>query len=138
MGKTKVILDTNILISALGWKGNPRKIFNKVIQGEIEFVSSDEQFAELSKTLDYPKFGFTEEHKDRFKSLILETATFVKPLEKLDVIKKDPADNRILEAAIAGNVNYIVTGDNHLLELKEFKEIKIIRAKDFLDIIKSK
>ena len=71
MGKTKVILDTNILISALGWKGNPRKIFNKVIQGEIEFVSSDEQFVELSKTLNYPKFGFTEEQKDRFKSLIL-------------------------------------------------------------------
>lgn len=133
MGKTKATLDTNILISALGWKGNPKKVFDKIVEGEIELVISDEQFSELSETLNHPKFQFTEEQKSRFKSLILETATFVKPVEKIDVIKQDPDDNMILEAAVAGTVDYIVTGDPDLLDLKEFRGIKIIKAKEFLE-----
>ena len=55
MGKTKVTLDTNILISALGWNGNPNQVFRMVISGEIDFIISDEQFTELAETLDYPK-----------------------------------------------------------------------------------
>ena len=59
MGK-KVVLDTNILISAFGWGGNPKQIFNKIIGKELELITSSEQFEELSKVLDYPKFNFTE------------------------------------------------------------------------------
>ena len=73
MGKTKTTLDTNILISALGWNGNPKQVFDKIINGEIELVISDEQFNELSDALNYPKFQFSEEQKNRFKSLILES-----------------------------------------------------------------
>ena len=134
MGKTKVTLDTNILISALGWNGNPNQVFSRVISGEVDFIISDEQFTELAETLEYPKFQFTEEQKDRFKSLILEIATFVKPVEKIDAVKNDPDDNIVLEAAVAGKVNYIVTGDPDLLELKEFRGIKIVKAKEFLDL----
>ena len=136
MGKTKVTLDTNILISALGWKGNPNQVFSKVVNGEVEMIISDEQFSELEETLEYPKFQFTEEQKNRFKSLILEIAKFIKPVEKIDTIKNDPDDNMVLEAAVAGNVDYIVTGDSDLLELKEFRGIKIITAKEFLEAIK--
>jgi putative PIN family toxin of toxin-antitoxin system len=63
LGKRKVTLDTNILISALGWKGNPHKILQKVIDGEIELFISYDQFDELSRVLDYPKFDFTDEQK---------------------------------------------------------------------------
>lgn len=72
MGKTKAALDTNILISALGWKGKPKQVFEKVISGRVELVISDDQFSELSKVLDYPRLQFTDEQKDRFKSLILD------------------------------------------------------------------
>ena len=133
MGKTKATLDTNILISALGWKGNPKQVFDKILNGEVELVISDEQFAELSEALDYPKFQFTEEQKNRFKALILELAMFVRPMEKIDVIKEDPDDNMILECAVAGNVDCIVTGDPDLLNLKEFRGIKIRTATEFLD-----
>ncbi|MEK6887722.1 MAG: putative toxin-antitoxin system toxin component, PIN family [Candidatus Aenigmatarchaeota archaeon] len=136
MGKTKVVLDTNILISALGWKGKPNEVFGRVVSGEIELVTSDEQFNELVEVLDYPKFQFTDIQKDRFKSLILEMATFVKPAEKIDAIKNDPDDNMILEAATAGNVVYVVSGDPDLLELKEFRGIKIVTAREFLREIK--
>ena len=135
MDKTKATLDTNILISALGWRGNPKKVFDKIIRGEVELVISDEQFSEFSGALEYPKFQFTEEQKDRFKALIFELATFVKPVEKIDVIKEDPDDNIILEAAVAGNVEYIVSGDPDLLELKEFRWIKIRTAREFLEEI---
>jgi len=132
MGKTKATLDTNILISALGWNGNPRQIFEKIIEGEVELVISEEQFDELSEALNYPKFEFREEQKDRFKALILEIATFVKPIEKISEVKEDPDDNMILETAVAGDAEYIISGDADLLKLKEFRGIKIITAKEFL------
>ena len=132
MGKTKATLDTNILISALGWNGNPRQIFEKIIEGEVELVISEEQFDELSEALNYPKFEFREEQKDRFKALILEIATFVKPIEKISEVKEDPDDNMILETAVAGDAEYIISGDADLLKLKEFRGIKILTAKEFL------
>ena len=135
MGKTKVTLDTNILISALGWEGNPKRVFDKIVNGEVELIISDDQFAELSEVLKYPRFKFTEEQKDRFKSLILEIATFAKPVEKIDVIKRDPDDNIHLEVAVAGKISYIVSGDPDLLTLKEFRKIKIVTAKEFLEEI---
>jgi len=63
LGTRKVTLDTNILISALGWKGNHHQILQKVIDGEIELFISYDQFDELSRVLDYPKFDFTDEQK---------------------------------------------------------------------------
>ena len=74
MGK-KVVLDTNVLISALGWGGNPKMIFIKCIDGHLSLVTSKEQLDELQRVLEYPKFGFTEtqilvnhiEYRDRCK-----------------------------------------------------------------------
>ena len=76
MGKTKATLDTNMLISALGWKGNPKQVFEKIVNREVELIISEVQFNELSEVLDYPKFQFTEERKDRFKALILDLKEF--------------------------------------------------------------
>lgn len=135
MGKAKVTLDTNILISALGWKGKPNQVLAKVLKEEIELVISDKQFDELERVLDYPKFRFTEEQKKRFKALVLSVATFVRPEEKIDVIKEDPDDNMVLECGVAAHVDYIVTGDLDLLKLKEFRGIKIRKAKEFLNLL---
>ena len=133
MGKTKATLDTNILISALGWRGNPKQVFDKIVNGEVELVISNEQFNELSEAIEYPKFQFTQQQKDRFKSLVLELSNFVKPLERIDAVKKDPDDNMVLEAAVAGNAEYIVSGDSDLLKLKEFRGIKIRTPRKFLE-----
>lgn len=133
MGTTKATLDTNILVSALGWEGNPKLVFSKIVDNEVELIISYEQFSELSRVLNYSKFQFTEEQKSRFKSLIVEIAKFVESTEKLDVIKTDPDDNMIIETAIAGNADYIITGDPDLLNLKEFRGIKIITARAFLE-----
>lgn len=135
MGKKKVILDTNILISALGWKGNPRAIFNKVINGKIELIISFKQIGELLRVMEYPKFKFSKEQKDRFLSILLEVSTLVTTTSKLDIIKEDPDDNLILEPANEMKIDYIISGDEHLLKLKEFKGTKIVTAKQFLQLV---
>lgn len=136
MGKKKIILDTNILISALGWKGNPQIIFDRVIVGEFELILSYKQLNELLRVMRYPKFKFTDEQKDRFLSILLEVATLVKTKSEVDVIKEYPSDNIILEPANEMSIDYIISGNDHLLKVKEFKGAKIVTAKEFLDMDK--
>ncbi len=135
MGKKKIVLDTNILVSSISWKGNPRKVFDKCEKGDIELITSLKQFYEFCRVLEYPKFDFSDEQKNKFKNLILKIATFVEPQEKVDVVKEDPNDNMLLECATESKAYFIITGDKHLLKLKEFKGIKIITAKEFLEIL---
>jgi uncharacterized protein len=129
---TKVILDTNILISTLGWQGNPHKVLQKIIDKEVVLFISNKQFEELARVLDYPKFNFSEEKKARFKAIISAMATFAKPTTKLDIIKEDPSDNMILECALVSNADFIISGDEHLLGLANFKGAKIVSASYFM------
>ena len=115
-----------------GWKGHSKEILNKCEKEELILITSLEQFEELSKVLDYLKFNFTEEQKNKFKNLILEIAEFYSIINKIDIIKEDPDDNIILETAIIGKADYIITGDSHLLKLKRFRNIKIIKPKEFI------
>lgn len=58
----------------------------------------------------------------------------VKPTKRINEIKDDPSDNKFLEAAIAGNADYIVSGDKHVLKLKKFKDILIVTPAEFLEV----
>ena len=66
---------------------------------------------------------------------LINNSEIVEPSVKIDIIKDDPDDNKILECAIAGNVDCIVSNDKHLLKLKEFKGIKILTPKEFLSLM---
>ena len=134
MGKKKVVLDTNILISAIGWEGNERNIFNKVIERKIELILSFKQLAELLRVMEYPKFKFNGEQKDRFLSILLEVATLVTITSTVDIVKEDPDDNLILEPVNEIKIDYIISGNEHLLKLREFKGAKIITTKKFLQL----
>ena len=136
MGKTKVTIDTNILVSGFGWKGNPHRVLDMVVRGEIELFTSREQFEELSRVLDYPKFEFSDKQKVGFKSLLSSVASFVETATELDIIKEDPTDNRILECAMVADVDFIVSGDEHLLSIKKFGRIEILMASEFLKSIR--
>jgi putative PIN family toxin of toxin-antitoxin system len=133
VGKTaKVILDTNVLVSALGWQGNPHKVLQRVVDKEAELFISYEQFEELARVLDYPKFNFTEEEKVRFKALISALAVFVTPRTRLDIVKEDPSDNRILECALVAKADFIISGDEHLLALGKLEGTRIVSAGQFM------
>ncbi|MBI2232283.1 MAG: putative toxin-antitoxin system toxin component, PIN family [Candidatus Aenigmarchaeota archaeon] len=89
---------------------------------------------ELDKVL-RRDFNETDEMVHRQISLIMDYATVVHPGVKLSVVKKDPDDDKIIECAVSCNADYIVTGDRHLLDLKEYKGIKIVTAKQFLELV---
>ena len=86
------------------------------------------------RVMDYPKFNFTEEQKQTMLGIITAIATVVEIPRKLEVIKDDPDDDVILETAVVGDVDYVISGDPHLLKLGKFGVIKIITANKFLGV----
>ena len=132
MGKKKIVIDTNNLISALGWEGNSRDLLRKVIDKEYEFIISIKQLEELKNVLDYPKFRFSEDQKRKFLEIIFKIAAVIKTKLKLDVCV-DKKDNMFLECAVEGKADYLISGDDHLLRLKKFRNVKIVSVKEFLE-----
>ncbi len=132
MGKKKIVLDTNMFISALGWQGKPKQLLEKCIDGEFELIISSNQLDELMRVMDYPKFAFTEEQKLTLLGIITAISTVVHISNTLHIIKEDPDDNIILETAIGGDAEYIITGDPHLLQLKKFSKVNIMTGAEFL------
>jgi len=135
MGKKKIVLDTNILISAFGWKGKQRLIFDKILNREFELIISKKQLRELYRVLSYPKFNFKEEQKLRFMGIIYSIATIVNTFGNIKFIQEDPSDNIILESAVITKADFLISGDEHLLKIKEFNKTKILTASKFLDLI---
>ena len=134
MGKKKVVLDTNILISAFGWTGSPKLIFEEVLDGKLELIISDKQLEELKRVLDYSKFNFNEDEKNKFINLIINVSTIIKLNKIFNIVKEDPDDNIILTSAYLANADFIITGDEHLLKLNKFKNVNILSANDFLSL----
>lgn len=83
--------------------------------------------------LSRPKFKIVRGELDDFAALILSKAEFVLPEESIYVVEADPSDNKFLEAAVTGRADYIVSGDKHLLDLKEFQGIAILTPHVFLE-----
>ena len=135
----KVTLDTNVLISTTFWYGDSNKIIERVERKEIEMVLSGEIIEEFAKVLEYKdikeKVKGINIEMNRVIEKIFSLSTIVYPNEKLDVVKDDPDDNKVLECAKAGNVDFIVTSDNHLLKLKDFERIRIMTPKEFMTMI---
>lgn len=78
--------------------------------------------------LRYPKFGFEEEEIEVFVSDVLDHAVIVSPPRTVEVVEEDPDENRVVECALAAGARWIVSGDKHLLGLKEYEGIRIIGA----------
>ena len=132
MGKKKIVIDTNNLISALGWEGNSRDLLRKAIDKEYELIISIKQLEELKNVLDYPKFRFSEDQKRKFLEIIFKIAAVIKTKLKLDACV-DKKDNMLLECAVEGKADYLISGDDHLLRLKKFRNARIVSVKEFLD-----
>ena len=131
MGKKKIVIDTNILISAFGWGSNSRDLIDAVMDKEYEFIISIDILEELKRVLDYPKFKFSEEQKRKFLEIIFKISTVIDTKLKLNVCD-DENDNIFLECAIEKKADYIISGDDDLLRMKKFRDIKIISVKEFL------
>jgi len=122
-----VVLDTNILISAFFWNGNERQVLLKCRMNTLKSVLSSEILDETKRVLQ-KKFALPQEKIDEFIRDVLLFSEIVVIKGEIDVIKEDPSDNIVLETAIRGNADLIITGDNHLLKIKAHKGIIIIQA----------
>jgi putative PIN family toxin of toxin-antitoxin system len=130
----RVTADTNIFISGLNFAGIPRRILNLAESGAIRMIVSDDILDEVRWVLRRKKFAWPEAKIDSALTQILWFCEHVKPNESVQVIAEDPTDDRILECAVASRSDYLVTGDNHLLKLGRFRNTKIVKPADFLEI----
>lgn len=132
----RITMDTNVLISATFWHGDSEKIIDKVENKEVTLVLSEQILEEYSKVLEYEEIKEKIKNKDlEMKKSMLRVGAIseiVYVTSKVDLVKDDSDDNKIIECAIDGNSDCIITKDKHLLKLKEYKGIKIITPEEFL------
>ena len=133
----RLVLDTNIYVSNLiSEKGNPAKIVRWWLEGEFDVLVSQPITDEIIRVSGHEriqkKYAQVRENRLEYAALIAEQALWIEPQEKLDVIAADESDNRYVECAVAGGAQYIITGDEHLLELGEYEGIRVLTPAAFV------
>lgn len=121
-----LILDSNVYISAVLFGGKPRQIIEAALAGRIRLAVSAAILEEIESVLKGKKFKFPEIATREIINEIASLAEIFEPVEKISRIKEDPADNRILECALAAGAAAIVSGDSHLLSLGIFHAIPVL------------
>ncbi len=133
----KIVLDTNVWLSGIFWYGEASKILEKAEKKDVQIIISEDILSEIITVLNreskFQKYisNLRLSIEDLLRT-ILSISTLIETKTKLDIIKADSKDNIILEAAIDGKVDYILSYDNHLLNMIEFRNIKIILPGEFL------
>ena len=131
----RVVLDTNVLLSALAFPGSkPDQVLQRVRRGEVALFLSAFILAELERIL-RDKFRFTTRQTDERVAVIRRMATLVEPTERIALVVAKDDDNRILECAVAARADYLVTGDKeHLLPLRSIGATQIVTPAAFLEL----
>ena len=130
-----VVVDTNVLVSALVAGGKPRRLVLK-LKEEHSMILPYKMIAELFDVLARDKFTVKSAQVDRFLSGLMRKSKIVSTRSRFKVISEDPDDDEVLNTAYTGKADYIVTGDKHLLALKEFKRIEIVKVTQMLEILR--
>ena len=133
----KLVLDTNIFISSFFWGGNPRKIMIRIIDGKDTLFVSNEILREVFFVMTRPKFNVSHCQINLFVDSIEEVAYHVTSLGVIQGICRDSDDDKILECAVLGNVDFMISGDNDLLSLKEFRGIPIMTASEYIEKVEN-
>ncbi|MEA3359480.1 MAG: putative toxin-antitoxin system toxin component, PIN family [Thermodesulfobacteriota bacterium] len=127
----RVVVDTNVYISAIFWGGKPRHIIDLGRDGKIQIFTSEDIEQEILNKL-ITKFGLNSGDADK---IMVDFSTFTKPIRvsrRIHVVKDDPDDDKFIECAVECSAEFIVSGDNHLLKKKKYKGIDIVNAATFL------
>jgi putative PIN family toxin of toxin-antitoxin system len=127
----RAVADTNVFVSGLLFGGLPRTFLNHATAQGFALITSEEFLNELGETL-ADKFHFDGADTNQFLEKIRQIAEIVSPNSRLDAVPDDPDDNRVLEAAVSGSADFIVSGDKHLLRLGSHAGIWIVTVRHFL------
>jgi len=134
----KIVADTNVLVSSLIRKGKPHELILRIDGIEVSLISSRMLISELTSVLAEERIAKYASRRDveRFLRYVGRRTIIVKARSKFKVVKEDPRDDVVLNTAYSGKADYIVSGDQHLIPLREFKGLKIVTVSEMLDILK--
>jgi len=134
-----VVFDLNVLVSSLIVKGKPHDLWRRAKNNEFTLELSNEMFSELVNVVSRKKFEkyVTAIDVKLFLADLSRISKFVRVKSKFKVITEDPDDDIIVRTAYDGKADYIVSGDRHLLTLKEFKGIKVLTIDEMLSLLNS-
>lgn len=135
-GKTnrrlRVVLDSNVLISAVVFGGKPREILERVFRGELTLIVSPAILDEVEAVLGGDKFRFSGDAARAVVQEIESLAEIIDPITAVSVVLDDPDDNRVIACALDGRAAFLVTGDRHLLAIGGYPSLPIVNPADFL------
>jgi putative PIN family toxin of toxin-antitoxin system len=130
----RVVLDTNVLVSALVGHGRSRRLLIRLFERH-EIVSSKQMLAELGDVLSRRKFGFMRRQLNEFLLIMVKRSIVATIMEIPEIVAEDPDDNVVLATALEGEAEYIISGDKHLLRLREYRGIRIVSVREMLEIL---
>ena len=131
----KIVLDTNVIVSALNFPGNERRVLDLAQRGRYDLCLSPFILQEVSGVL-VRKFRWSEQRTGQAIRMLRAVATILEPQRRPSVIQGNDADNRILECAVEVSADYLVTGDRqHLLPLKEHEGAQMVTSVQFLSVL---
>ena len=131
----RVVLDTNVIISALNFPGNERMVLELALRGRFEFFLSLFILEEVAGVLVH-KFGWDEERTAQAIRVLKNAATVMEPPQETEVIEGGHADNLVLDCALSASADYLITGDRrHLLPIGEHQGTRIVNAPRFLSVL---
>ena len=138
----RVVLDANVYVSSLvNTQGNPKRIISAWQQGGFDILISSPILDEIGRVLWYPRIARRHQQDEgaiqRFLRLLQNEAILVAPTDLLSVVKEDESDNRYLECAVAGKAGYLISGDNHLLDIGDYRGIIILPPAAFVALLGS-
>ena len=129
----RVVIDTNVMVSALLFKGSLSKIVDHSKEGKFTPLLSKETFNEFKAVLEYPKFSLTaQEIKAIIEEEVLPFFEIVEAPGKIGKICRDSDDDKFIVCAVSGAADFIVSGDRDLLDIGKYKSVKIISPSEFL------
>ncbi|MCP8317729.1 MAG: putative toxin-antitoxin system toxin component, PIN family [archaeon] len=132
----KAVFDTNVLISGIVYAGKSKLLIDAILEGKITLIISMQIIREFRRVIIRDKFKLSKNQQNIITNFVLRIGNIVKVKSRFKVVKQDPNDDRILRTAHDGKADYIVSGDEHLLSLKEFRGIKIVTVSEMLELLK--
>jgi len=132
----RIVLDTNVIVSALVFGGVPRGVLELAEAGECQFFYSEPIQTEVRRVLS-EKFEWPQAILREALPVLWSMGELVVPRMTLDAVPDDPDDNRILECAVEAQAQVVVSGDHHLLALQKYKSIRIVTPRQFIELFLS-
>jgi len=127
----RVVVDTNVYISAIFWGGKPRHVIDLGRDGKIQIFTSEDIEQEILDKL-MTKFGLNSDDAGRVMADFSIFTKHIRVSRRIRAVKDDPDDDKFIECAVECNAEFIISGDKHLLNMKKYEGIDIVNAATFL------